>query len=638
MANMFEDFRTQTPNQPPTKRPNMFSDFAPPQKVAPRDEQVVVDEFNALPWYARAGVAADDTMRLLANGASFGQADRLSGWLSGEGYDAEKAKTAEAKIRIGPAHAVADEIIGGGLSGYVLPAIGSGYLGAAGTGALYGGIDGGLRDAETWQERLGNAGAGAVAGGVLGPVAHGVADLAGGALNKVGQWWRYRGLEPDERAAAQISDLARQRFGEGGVDEMGRQVEALGPDAARVDVLGEPGRSLARKTANVSPEARETLTDFAMGRKDGQNFRLSGDIQRAGGMPPGDMTSVDKLKSDYYSSVSPQIGAAYDTARRAGSDFPLDMMKDIIDTPAGSEAFDTAFNNVATRAVTDGTAEGNLAVLDEMQRVLSKKATNAYNANDPQADVYAALARTIKERVDTFIQPGEVYSTARALRRDAYGHDNAFDVGARLGRRNVPFDALEEGRKVLPEHAPSRAKAYAQTKAEALANAPNTDGTLNQFTSRAGREAASVGVGEQGAQSIADAVAREKLYNLLPRALGNSTTVQQAIDTVGPGIDLATGALHLATAGKTAFLSHLARNAAGKVARAAATKATRTAAPSVAEALLKRNEALPAGDFYDPNLVELLGAGIHPLTAARILLGAAGGTLEGERGIASSFR
>jgi hypothetical protein len=61
------------------------------------------EEYAALPWYGQAAQAADDTARFLANGMTLGFADKIAGYLGGEGTEAERAKTARAKERAGRA-------------------------------------------------------------------------------------------------------------------------------------------------------------------------------------------------------------------------------------------------------------------------------------------------------------------------------------------------------------------------------------------------------------------------------------------------------------------------------------------------------------------------------------------------------
>lgn len=630
MANRFKGPVTEVPA---VSAPQPMNRFKGPVSSDP------VDAYNQLPWYAQAAQAADDTVRLMANGMTFGQMDKLAAWAGSSDVEAERKATAEAKARAGSA-GVADEIIGGGMTGYLLPSVGSGYLGSLGTGALYGGIDGGLRDAETWTDRAKNAAVGAGAGGALGVAAHGATDLVGAGLNKAGQMWRAWGTEPAERAAAKVADLADSRYGGYNAMSMDRDMANLGPEAVRVDVLGETGRSVNRRAANISPEARETAETFAFGRKAAQNERLAGDIQRAGGVPVGSRVPVEKMKADAYEAVRPGIHQAYDTARRAGSDVDLTVFKDILDTPDGSAAFDQAFRNVSTRAVTDGASDGNLAVLDEVQRILSKKATKGYRESDPQADVYASLARTIKERTDNLLGSGDEYATARAMRADAYRTAEAYDAGENLARRAPGFDDLAAGRKVGPQNAQARAKAYAQTKAESLLSSPSTDAALGQFSTVSGREAAQVGLGDRGAATLADAVSREKTFNLLPKSLGNSSTARQTDELVNPALDALAGGFMAGgqfVPGLSALGARLARNGVISAVRGAVNKSERMAAPHLVENLLGRG-VLPGGAHLDRTALEKLASSFGPLTAARVLLGAGIGGMEAQRdSLAGSF-
>jgi hypothetical protein len=79
-----------------------------PQKFRPL---TATEEYNSLPWYGQAAQAADDTMRFLANGMTLGYADKIAGYLGGEGTEAERMKTARAKERAGVAGDVA-EVVG----------------------------------------------------------------------------------------------------------------------------------------------------------------------------------------------------------------------------------------------------------------------------------------------------------------------------------------------------------------------------------------------------------------------------------------------------------------------------------------------------------------------------------------------
>jgi len=79
-----------------------------PRKFRPLSAE---EEYNALPWYGQAAQAADDTARFIANGLTLGYADKIAGYLGGEGTEAERAKTERARERAGSA-AIGAEILG----------------------------------------------------------------------------------------------------------------------------------------------------------------------------------------------------------------------------------------------------------------------------------------------------------------------------------------------------------------------------------------------------------------------------------------------------------------------------------------------------------------------------------------------
>lgn len=89
------------------------------------------------PWYVDAAQAADDMARLAANGMTFGYADKIAGILGGQGTDAERAKSQEARDRAGSAGTVAE--IGGAVATPMgLANKGLTLAGRLGTGAMTG--------------------------------------------------------------------------------------------------------------------------------------------------------------------------------------------------------------------------------------------------------------------------------------------------------------------------------------------------------------------------------------------------------------------------------------------------------------------------------------------------------------------
>lgn len=95
------------------------------------------EQYEAMPWYQQAAQAADDTVRLLASGITFGYADKLAGYLGGEGTEAERGRTQEARDRAGYAGNAA-ELVGAVAAPIGLAGRGATLAGRLGTGAMTG--------------------------------------------------------------------------------------------------------------------------------------------------------------------------------------------------------------------------------------------------------------------------------------------------------------------------------------------------------------------------------------------------------------------------------------------------------------------------------------------------------------------
>jgi hypothetical protein len=570
-----------------------------------------VEAYNELPWYAQAGQAADDTVRFLANGMTFGMADRFAGMMNGEGTDAERARTEEAMARAGTAGTAAN-IVGGVMTGSALPSIGRGLSGSVGTGALYGGIDGALRDSDSWGEWAGNTIGGAGMGAGFGAGAHGVVS----GIGKAGEVWRGYKQSPENRAIMQIGKAADDRFGAYNAHTMDHRVNNLGPEAARVDALGERGYGMARQSANINPEARETITDFAVNRRADQNVRLTRDVQFAGGTS-GSTASVDQMRRAAYEQARPAIGAAYNEARVMGSEIPFSAFDDILTHPAVTDALDKARENVAYRERM-GQPGGNLAVLDETKRLLD---SHASNYSDPNRGIYAELAEGLRTRTDQLLM-GPEYATARGLREDAFRADESFDLGARLGQRNVPIEVPAAAGNVRPHHQQNMAAAYAQTKAGRLLNNNNTAGALTEFVTPQGRRASAAALGPRG-PGFNQAVDREAIYGRLNNALGNSTTARQLIEAgdMGQGAGALSYGIGMdpVTAVGIGGITQLAQKFGPMLSKAIATKRQKETAEPLADLLIGRG-SLPSLNPLRKNRLENFAEGLDPMTAAKALV------------------
>lgn len=302
MANIFDQF--DAPQTAPTqaKAPaaggNVFDQFdagtagyrvdpLTVQQLAPtagaRSPEQVQAEFDAMPWYAKAGTAADDVMRAIANGLTFGFADKAAGWLGGEGTEAERAKTAEAEMRGGSATTAAT--IGGSVAGGLgLARNGATLIGRFGTDAMRGvggltaraglsaveGAGYGALSAAGQDEDLGD---GALMGAIMGGVASPVLETAQAGVRGLLRGTSPKSMTIEEaraagQAAYEAADAAGVAFTPQAVDRVRNTVTQQLADFGYDPAL-QPGAAAVLKRLedlggqNITLKGLETLRKVA---------------------------------------------------------------------------------------------------------------------------------------------------------------------------------------------------------------------------------------------------------------------------------------------------------------------------------------------------------------------------------------
>lgn len=530
-------------------------------------------------------------------------AARGNGWNYSDAYNQNLGQARADQAAYGDQNPVRSSLgtaAGVGLGITSMPTFGRGLLGAVGTGAAYGGAGGALQDANSLPERASNTLLGTGAGATIGGLGYGIGKAAGWGLDKAGDVISAMRAPPEAQALSQFYKAADDVAGPYNAMSLSRQLNDLGPDAINADLLGKRGAALGRGASNISPQARETLESVVQARKAGQNVRLAGDVEAAAGLPAGSTKNVDALKAEAYDAVRPQITAAYNAARKAGSDIPLDAFDNIITTPVGRKAFNQALDNVTSRAARDPSAGGNLAVLDETKRLLDGWASQAYRASDPMASEYAATAKALRETVDAFLANGQEYATARALRQQAYKAGDAFDLGAELGGPRVGLGVPEKVAKLPPELKPNVSKAYGATKVQSLLNKPSTEGAYNELITPQGQKAANAALEKPAL--LGKGIAREKTFNVTNRELlGNSSTARQLAEMAGTGIGTASAGMLLGfdptTSTVAGSLAALGRRAVPTITRKLVSENQRAVAPYLANLLTQHgvstSQALP---------------------------------------------
>ena len=146
------------------------------------------------------------------------------------------------------------------------------------TGAVAGALTG-FGEGEGLEGSLKGAAIGAPVGGVVGgaavPVVEGLARGAGALASypvSVARGLLTPGAASERAIGKALTEA--ERSDPTGINRITQGQFQAGPgDAVVGDVLGEPGRKLARSAANISPEARETMNQALNARGEGQGTR-----------------------------------------------------------------------------------------------------------------------------------------------------------------------------------------------------------------------------------------------------------------------------------------------------------------------------------------------------------------------------
>lgn len=310
----------------------------PPQHLGEQppaqDPNQAREAYNQLPWYQQAAQAADDTIRYIANGASFGYADKLAGYMNGDGTEAERAKSAAAMDRAGSAGTAAN-IVGAVAAPVGIAGQGATLAGRLGTGAMQG-IPGlaarsGLMAAEgagygglTAAGNDQNIGAGAGYGLVGGAAGNVVGEGLSAGIGKIAGMFNAKPAIPSIDDLTAAKDAAYARADQAGVAYTPNAVDKI--NAKVMGGLADIGYDPA-----LMPGASVAVNRLA--DLQGQNVTLTG------------LDTVRKIASNGFIpgnkpnnlAVSKVIGAIDDVVGNAGADDVL-----MGDGQAGAQALNEA--------------------------------------------------------------------------------------------------------------------------------------------------------------------------------------------------------------------------------------------------------------------------------------------------------
>lgn len=446
-------------------------------------------------------------------------------------------------------------------------------------------------------------------GGAAGALTGGVASYG---MDKAIQAGRaiidpLRGLAKSGPAEQQASARLLLAAKNAGIDDATaqRKLAELGPEGFIADVLGKQGQSLARTSANLSPEARSLLENSSSGRIAGQQDRLIEALQGGTALPGA---TIKEAQAAAYEAAKPSVKAAYAKAGEEGFANPINWPDWIKNTPMVQEAIRAAQADTRNRVGAFGSQEGSqFAVLDAARQWL---ATKGFQEGNPTAK---ALANKLNGFIDDNVASA---AEARKLAQGYKQEQAALEVGGNLARTRPAPDALAAARTstnpaqveqgyLIGKINEINQRAPGKRTVDLVDNTPmQREALLAALSSRAG--------------NVTRQTNAERKFLEFDNALkGNSTTARQLIEMgVFGGAGAAGGYLtgfDPMAAGSVAGLAALGKTGGKKLIEALAARNEAAVAPEVARKLIERSlpklvdkEGKPITETARRRLVEAL--------------------------------
>lgn len=265
----------------PEATPAPAPEAVPKQAAQPGAAKAAFDD---LPWYLKPVQAADDIVRLAADGATFGYADKLAGAMGSGGTEVERAKTAAASERAGGAGTVAE--IGGAMAVPLSAAKnGVSLVGRFGSSAVkgikglaaragLGGVEGAGYGAASAAGHDEDVGKGALIGAAAGAGGSAAIDTATGAASSIAGAVR-NVMTPSVADAKATATAAYKAADQAGVVYTGNSVARVKNDLVKkltdfgYDPVNQPGLEPVLKRLeelngqNISMKGWDTLRKVA---------------------------------------------------------------------------------------------------------------------------------------------------------------------------------------------------------------------------------------------------------------------------------------------------------------------------------------------------------------------------------------
>lgn len=433
----------------------------------------------------------------------------------------------------------------------------------------------------------GDTGADALASGGLGALIGGATPILGAGLRFAGRGIRDNVVRPIATLANRENEVTRRIGGAVSQDVASgarmtgateQTAEKAGAEVLNADRFGSAIRTLARTSANVSPEADNIFKATTDQRFATQGNRAVSFVRGLMGGATDDLALQDMLRTAARSTNKAAYDAAYSAPsakaiwspqiRQLLTATPFKQALREADEVAANEAavtggkairnpfmFDADGNVTGLRQLPGGgTALPNLEYWDIVQRTLRTKADQAASAGN------RLLASQIKEMRSQLLASldGAVpqFKTARQGAAGFFGAEDAIEAGRNAVKSTKATPEIERAVSAMkPAEKDAFSVGFASEIIDAINATRDRVNVINSiFGSESARKRIAIALGPQRARELEAYVKMEQVLDMLRTATqGNSTTAKQLIQAglmgggagglgyLGSGGDLGTG-------------------------------------------------------------------------------------------------
>jgi len=384
---------------------------------------------------------------------------------------------------------------------------------------------------------------GGATGGLITPALEGAAHVGSKVISPITSTIR-GAVNPDSEAARRIVGAIEMDKGQG-IDFSKAAKSNVNNPVAIADMGGDTIKTLARSSANVSPEAANTLNNFVDERFETQFPRIKESIAASG---ISNISKQDAIKQAAKAANKPIYDKAY---AYSANGLWNDELASLLHSPAIKSAIGGAEARAANQAAIDGTkavknpftqdANGNYALRTDKNGntaypnlqfwdIVKQNVDDMIGQSKRSGGDISQLTQLKNKLVGELDNANPYYKQARGTAQTFFGANDAVDAGAKFVGSNLEIDEARKAINGMNKHERALfADGFATKLIDNLSGVRDRVNLVNKiYSSPKAREQITLALGKDKAAQIEAQLHVEAVMDGLRTAVqGNSTTAKQ---------------------------------------------------------------------------------------------------------------